>query len=369
MMIPGHAAPAATATFRDRFAGRMPGHFRKALGVWLSSVGIGTYLGEPTPAQDDQYRESVAFAIAHGINVIDSAVNYRHQRSERAVGAALQAVVASGKAARDELFICTKGGFLSFDGQEQADAAAYFYEKVIHSGLAQEEDVAMGCHVMTPDYLHAQITASLGNLGLECIDLYYLHNPETQMEAFGPGEFYARLEKAFVALEEEAGRGRIRMYGTATWNAYRVPANSPSAVSLQEVLRIARKVGGQNHHFRAVQFPFNLAMLEALAQKTQNSGSGMAPVLRLAQDEGLMVFASATLLQGKLAGGLPARIRNCIGSGLNDAQCAIQFVRSTPGITTALVGMSRRDHLVVNLGALAAPPLNAAQYQALFSAK
>jgi aryl-alcohol dehydrogenase-like predicted oxidoreductase len=367
MTIRGHATTAGTAAFRDRFNSRMPGHVRQARDLWLASVGIGTYLGEPTPAQDERYQESVCCAIEHGINVIDSAVNYRHQRSERAIGAALRSAVAGGQASRDQLFVCTKGGFLSFDGQEPQDPAAYFYEKVIRSGLAREQDVAMGCHVMTPGYLRAQVAASLSNLGLECVDLYYLHNPETQMEAFGAPEFYVRLRKAFAALEDEVAQGRIRTYGTATWKAFRVSAESPGAVSLKEVVRIAREVGGDNHHFRALQLPFNLAMIEALGKKTQGSGNEAVTVLRLAQDEGLMVFSSATLLQGKLSTGLPARIRQAIGAELNDAQSSIQFARSAPGITTALVGMSRREHVIENLGATAVPPLTAAQFQSLFS--
>ena len=58
-LIPGFATPEGTARFRDRFAAQLPGHFREAGGLWLSSIGLGTYLGEPDAATDALYREAV----------------------------------------------------------------------------------------------------------------------------------------------------------------------------------------------------------------------------------------------------------------------------------------------------------------------
>jgi aryl-alcohol dehydrogenase-like predicted oxidoreductase len=41
-------------------------------------------------------------------------------------------------------------------------------------------------------------------------------------------------------------------------------------------------------------------------------------------------------------------------------------VRSTPGVTTALVGMSRRAHVEENLRLARLPPASAEDYQRLF---
>ncbi len=57
MLIPGHATSEGTDRFRRRFEPKFPGHFREFQGLWLSSIGIGTYLGEPTAAYDALYRE------------------------------------------------------------------------------------------------------------------------------------------------------------------------------------------------------------------------------------------------------------------------------------------------------------------------
>ena len=366
-LISGYATPQGTARFRDRFAARCPRHFREAQGLWLSTIGLGTYLGDPSAAQDELYQRAIGRALEMGANVLDSAVNYRHQRSERAIGAALSALVSSGSLRRDEVFVATKAGFLAFDAEEPADPSAYFQEKFVEPGTVRPDDVAAGCHVMSPAYLENQIEASRINLGLETIDLYYVHNPETQLSQVSRQEFYRRLKAAFAQLEKAAVDGKIRLYGTATWNAYRVGPDSRDAVSLSEVLRIAEEVGGNDHHFRAVQLPFNLAMTEALAVATQQVDQKQVPALRAAQAHRLMVFSSASLLQGQLARGMPPELAEWFPGLKTDAQRALQFVRSTPGITCALLGMSHLEHVEENLATAAVAPLDVNEFRRLFA--
>ncbi len=367
MLVPGHATPEGTARYRRRFESQLPGNFREVQGLWVSSIGIGTYLGEPTAAHDALYREAVAHALECGINVIDTAVNYRHQRSERAIAQALAGAISAGKVRRDEVIIASKGGFLTFDNSEPDDPSAYFQKTLIEPGLVRLEEVVAGCHVMSPKYLENQIEVSRRNLGLETLDIYYLHNPETQIPHVSREEFDRRIRAAFAALEKAVGDGKIRAYGTATWNAYRVGLESGEALSLADLLRTAEEVGGKDHHFRAIQLPFNLAMPEALAASTQRWDGRAVPVLQVARANGMLVFASASLLQRKLTEGLPKDLHNRFPGLQTDAQRAIQFVRSTPGITCALVGMSHRDHVTENLGTAQTPPLNLEQFRAMFS--
>jgi aryl-alcohol dehydrogenase-like predicted oxidoreductase len=367
MLMPGHATTAGTDRYRKRFESKFPGHFREFQGLWLSSIGAGTYLGEPTAACDAQYVETISKAIESGINVIDTAVNYRHQRSERSIGEALKSQVAAGKVQRDEVLICTKGGFLTFDGNEPDDPAEYFHRTFIETEILRPEEVVAGCHVMSPRYLENQIEVSRQNLGVETIDVYYLHNPETQAGNVAREEFHRRIHASFSALEMAVADGKIRIYGTATWNAYRVGQDSRDQLSLPDLLKIAEAVGGKDHHFRAIQLPYNLAMPEALSAHTQRVDGKGTPVLQVARTHGMLVFASASLLQQKLTQDLPPETHGWFPGLQKDSQRALQFVRSTPGIVSALVGMSKSEHLTENLGTASVPPLNLEEFRAIFS--
>ncbi len=368
MLIPGFATLEGTERFRARFAAQLSGHYRQSQQLWTASVGLGTYLGDPTPEVDARYRAAVIRAAEMGTNVFDTAINYRNMRSERAVAQGFEALLSAGTVQRDEIILATKGGFLAFDDASSQDASDYFREKLIDSGLVRPEEVVAGCHVMSPRYLANQIDLSRANLGVETIDIYYLHNPEIQLKQISREDFRDRLRAAFAALEQAVADGKIRMYGTATWTAYRTPADSSDALSLRMILDVAAEVGGRDHHCRAVQLPFSIAMPEALTANTQAMNGKPVPFLHLAREDGLMVFASATLLQSQLTRGLPEELRQKFPGLGADAQRAIQFVRSAPGITCALVGMSRREHLEEDLATAAVAPLPLKDYRKIFQA-
>src|SRR5271156_697264 len=168
---PGCATSQGTLRYAARFQGRAAaGHFRDVQSsLVLSSIGIGTYLGEPDDETDRAYTDAVAAAVEGGINVIDTAINYRFQRSERSIGAALRDLIANGFF-RDEIVLCTKAGFLTPDGEMPDDAADYFAREYVERGILRPEDVAAGCHSMAPRYLADQLDRSLRNLGVQCVD-------------------------------------------------------------------------------------------------------------------------------------------------------------------------------------------------------
>lgn len=354
-MNSGHASGSGTDRFRSRFpALAKAGHFRRPEGVRyledlsLSSIGIGTYLGEPDVATDQRYTDAVTSALDSGVNVLDSAINYRLQRSERSIGAALKQVFASNSVQRDELLICTKAGYLTYDGTVPADPRRYFLEEYIESGVAPREELVGGMHCMAPSYLRNQLERSRRNLDLEAIDVFYIHNPEQQLAEVSRETFYERLRRAFAALEEEAAKGTIRVYGTATWNGYRQNPSSREYLDLAHIAGIATEIAGELHHFRAIQLPFNLGLPEAFTAENQKAGDKTTSLLAAAQELGIAVIASATLLQGRLAGKLPEFVRSAMRSD-TDAEAAIQFARSGPGVTTALIGMSHTQHVESNL--------------------
>jgi aryl-alcohol dehydrogenase-like predicted oxidoreductase len=359
----GTAAATApgTAAYRDAMAADLPvGHFRPLDGLTASSIGLGTYLGDEDDGTDRGYGEAIVDAAHLGCNLFDTAINYRAQRSERVLGQALAALEREAGFRREQFVVCTKGGYLPFEGGVPVDAVQYFHDTYVRTGILRPEEVVSGVHAIAPRYLEDQIGRSLRNLGVASIDVYYLHNPETQLGAVPRPEFLTRTRAAFELLERQVAAGRIGRYGVATWNGFRQPPGSPNHLSLAELVGEAEAVAGRDHHFRVIQLPYNLAMPEAYAAATQVvDGERLSPVEAAARF-GIAVVASASILQGQLSRRLPQALADAFPGLDTPAQRALQFVRSTPGITVALVGMARREHVAENLATARLAPAPAA---------
>jgi aryl-alcohol dehydrogenase-like predicted oxidoreductase len=365
-MIAGRATLEGTTRFSER-AGTAPGHFRDAAGLTLSSIGLGTYLGKEDAETDRGYEECVEIALTSGINVFDSAINYRGQKSERAIGRALADAFGRGVARRDEVFVSTKGGYLPHDSDDPRGARRYILETFVATGIAPEAEIAGGGNCIAPGYLADQIERSCENLGIETIDLYYLHNIESHRTAVDRPTFRARLVKAVEALERAVAEGKIARWGLATWDGLRVPPEHPEHLSLAETSTVAQEVAGRDHHFVGVQLPVNLAMAQAVVYRSQETGDGRVAALSAAQRLGVAAFGSASLLQGRLAGDLPEEVEAAFPSAPPGAQRALQFSRSAPGMTTALVGVSTPDHARENFGLAGVAPEDPSRVLALFA--
>lgn len=324
-------------------------HFRRLGDLTVSSIGLGTYLGHSDQATDQLYRKAILRAVELGCNVIDTAINYRCQRSERVVGQAVSALAQEGTIQRSELVIATKGGFLPYDGSPPDDPWASIEERFITPGVITRDEIVAGCHCLSPRYLQNQLDQSLRNLGLHGIDIYYLHNAEIQLGTCTRAEFNQRILKAFEVLEANVQSGRIRMYGISTWDGFRCAAADSGHLSLEQMVAIAQEVAGADHHFKVIQLPCNLNLRESCTKKNQTVEKERVNILDAAASLGVYVMASATLHQRHLTRNLPREVREALGNLETDAQCAIQFVRSTPGLGTALVGMKQLEHVEQNL--------------------
>jgi aryl-alcohol dehydrogenase-like predicted oxidoreductase len=355
---PRGVTPAGTERFRGRHAdGFLPDHFRQGpAGLTVSSLGVGTYLGADADGDDEAYVEAIRLALRSGINVVDTAINYRCQRSERAIGRALQSLLTHGPVARDEIVICTKAGYVPLEDCPPATREGYqgylrreFYARRIMT----PEEVVAGGHCVAPAFLADCLRRSRQNLGVEMIDVFYLHNPEQQLASVSAEELRRRLRSAFAMLEERVATGEIGMYGVSTWQGFRVAPQNRGHLSIRELVAIAEEVAGATHSFRVAQMPISLAMPEGVRLPMQAgvNGDALSPV-DAARDHGLTVIASAPLMQGQLTRSLPDALHALFPRATTDAQRAIGFVRSLPGVTTALVGMKQQAHVTENLGAV-----------------
>lgn len=339
---PGFATAQGTAKLAARFpALEAKGFYRVAQGLTIGSLGLGSYLGNIDEATDAGYTAAVTLALRNGINFIDTSLNYRNQSSELNIGQALAALIDAGELERDQFAVCTKAGYL--------------VPGAVPTGIMRPADVVGNMHSMARAFLKDQLGRSLANLRLGCIDVFYLHNPETQLQYVSAVEFYSEVRGAFETLEAEVAAGRIRYYGAATWNGFRTQREG-EGLSLVRLAEIAADVAGPDHHFRFIQLPFNLSMTEGATFERESLHGRPASTLAVAQSLGISVVASASLLQSRLASGLPDQVAISLPGLATDAQRAIQFARSAPGIVSALTGMSNPAHVNENLGVAAVAP-------------
>ncbi|HLM92125.1 MAG TPA: aldo/keto reductase [Thermoplasmata archaeon] len=363
--LSGHATREGTERFAERSVSTRhlpPEHFRRTMGsLRLSSIGLGTYLGQPDLPTDHAVEQSVTVCLTSGrVNVLDTAINYRLQRSERNIGRALGRLAEQGSVARDEVFVATKIGYLAPDSEAGISPAQWVQRELIDSGVLDPADIVDGSHAMSPKYLTDQFQRSRTNLGLETIDLLYLHNAvDAQLPTVGPVEFEARLRSAFVVLERFRTQGHLVSYGLATWDCLRLPPADPAHFDLERAVQIASEVGGEKHGFRFVQFPFNLAMREAAGARTQRVDGERLSLFEAARRLGVGCFTSVPLMQGQLSRNGPRR------AGLTPAQTALQFARSAPGTLGPLVGQKRVEHLSENLEVASHAPWDAATFEGL----
>ena len=368
-LLEGRATARGTARFADRFA-HLPGHFRRPDRLTLSSIGMGTRAGDPGGIDDLAYRSAVPRALERGVNVFDTALSYRMQHSERCLGAALGRAFREGVAARDEVVVVTKGGYLTVDTdfvRSRRDAERYLMATYVESGLVNVDRLVNGRHSLDPPFLRDQIERSRRNLGLATLDLYLIEDPELHLLAHGPTEFQRGLRELIRMLESAVADGAIGAYGFSTWSGFFVPYTDKGHLSVAELFETVLDVGGADNHLRALTFPYSVAMGEAMGLPSQfGGGARPAGVLDLLDGTGVAVLTSAPLVRGRAAHGLPSTLQAALAPVQSSAQAALQFARSTPGVTTTLVGMRSPDHVEHNLELARHAPAPAAVIERLF---
>lgn len=356
-LLPGRATPEGTR----RFALGSPAcaeHFNVPDRLAISSLALGTRKGEPGGVDDLLYRSSLETMLERGCNVINTALSDRMQTSERAMGASLRRAIATEAAQRDEVVVITKGGYLVGDpdfAHSREAVRKYLIETYLHSGIVDPDRLVSG-HCITPSFLRDQIARSRRNLGVETIDYYLVQEPEIHLRELGPDGFRKALVELFAGLEEEVALGHIAAYGLCTWDGFLVPHTERNHLSVFEAFEAALEAGSGDHHLRAIQMPYGLAVGEAAVLTSQLAGGDTSSVVEMLRDTGTVILASAPLYGGRLIGRIPDFVRNTFPEARSDAQCALQFVRSTAGITSAVVGLREPDHVDHACELAALPP-------------
>jgi aryl-alcohol dehydrogenase-like predicted oxidoreductase len=343
--------------------GKPSNHFRLFDGLYLSSIGMGTYLGQPNTEDDKAMENAIYESIRSGaVNVIDTAINYRNMKSEKSIGRALSRLIKENIISRNEVFICTKNGYITNDGDYPGiDVMEYMQNMFISTGLIDSKDISSGYNVLNPNYIARCIDKSLMNMHLSTVDLVYIHNAfESWYNDVSKELFLEMLSKVFEVYEKYRSHNKIRYYGMATWTCFRVEKNNKEYLSLEEVVSLSQKVGGIHHGFKFIQLPYNLAYSEALLLKNQSVGSEKnLTILEAADRLNIKVFTSIPLFQSRL---LRAKIPNYMGLTDQVAKL-IQIIRSSPSVIAPLIGYKKPEHVEQNLKIANIQPLNDKEFK------
>ena len=364
-ILEGYATPDGTRKYTDYAIsqGKPRSHFKSFDNLNLSSLGMGTYLGQLSEEDDQAVENAVYQSVRSGaINVIDTAINYRAMKSEKSIGKGLLRLVNDSVISRDQVFVSTKNGYITNDGDyPNIDVMEYMHRMYIQSEVITADDISSGYNVIKPSYLAKCIDKSLTNMHLSTIDLVYIHNAfESWYQDVSREQFMEMLTKAFEMYEKYRAEKKIRYYGMATWTCFRVPSESPEYLSLEQAVKCAESVGGKDHGFKFIQLPYNLAYSEALLLRNQSVRSEEnLTILQAAAKLNIGIFTSIPFFQGRL---LSSQIPN-YGNVTDPVAKLLQIIRSSPSVIAPLIGQKKPEHVEENLKTANMPPLSDEEFK------
>ena len=351
-MLGGAASVEGTAAFAGRQQPIASEFYTEALGLTLSSLGIGTPHRHPA-GTDAAFHTTLTRALALGINHLDTAIHYHAQASERAVGQTVANAIETGLITRQEIVVATQGGVNPRDCENPTGGGASLL-----AGIPADE--VIDDHCLHPLYIERVLARSRENLNLATVDIYYLREPERHLAKVRKPVFYDRMRRTFKALEAARQRNEIGVYGVSTRQGlFRAP-DHPKALDLRRLVDTARAVGGEWHGFRVVQFPLSLTHLAALTTASQRLADDTLTALAAAQALGLAIVGTGPLDRSRL---LEKPLPEATAALLDPqdertpAQTALHFARSC-GVHSTVVGMSSVPHLEENMAVAHWPRLD-----------
>lgn len=386
----------ATSDSTSRGAAQRQGVFherRRPLyenGPRVSLVGFGTYrvgfspgLGHPA------CREALDYALRRGVNLIDTSTNYGNGQSELLIGQTLAQLVKENVVERDQVVLVSKAGYVQGNTLELAQQR----EREDRPFAPMFKFGSDLWYCLDPEFILDQLERSRGRLGVECLDVFLIHNPEYMLKTYEHNsiplerareDFYAQLGRCFEALEGAVKQGLIRAYGVSS-NTLGATTDDPSAVSLSRLVETARSIS-PNHSFKVVQCPLNWVEVNPIAVENADDQDNTLTLARklgigvlvnrpfnAMHDGGLIRLTRPTVdpdsvsdegqkrgLRNwtRLSSDLERLAREYITTPGYDEAPLSQLVLSTlmwqPGVSAVLCGMRRKEYVVdaENAGAL-----------------
>lgn len=215
--------------------------------IGLGCMGMSWAYATPGSLDDDASIAVIRGALDRGVTLIDTADAYGMGHNEELVGRAIAE-------RRDEVILATKGGLVSsyVDGKPHLDRHA------------------------SPAHLRAACDDSLRRLGVEVIDLYYLHRVDSQVP----------LAESWGTLSELVSAGKVR------------------AIGLSEVTTEQADAAHQIHPVAAIQSELSLWSRDVLGSGRNADGVAVGDVVIWCRDHGANFVPFSPLGRGFLTGKL-----------------------------------------------------------------
>ena len=270
----------------------------------MSKLILGTHLGDFSDEVSFSYRQAVSFALQNGINAIDGAINYRGMRSEKDEGTAIQQLIHDGKLKREDVCVSSKAGLLFGDITEKLNPRMYLEKILKPQGISETDFYEYDglYQTLNPVFFEIALEKSRRNLGLDTIDIHYIHIPEITRSGIALADFYDRMEQLFRWYEGKVQEGKIRQFGIALEFMGNEPGKSRWHFELEELMNRALKAGNGRTHFKHVIYEYNVLCpypVTAASQTVENRVISLTEACRRLglETEASMPFAMGGALQ------------------------------------------------------------------------
>ena len=302
-------------------------------GLKLPAISLGFWQSLGVPGNEKTCRECMYYAFDHGVTHFDLANNYGPPpgNSERVVGNILKDMP------RDELIISTKAGFHMWDGP--------------YGDWGSKK------------YIVASIDQSLKRLGLDYVDIFYHHRPDSDTP----------LEETLGALDLIVKQGKALYVGLSNYKGER----------FRQAVDVVQKRNWSPITIHQPSYNMLDRWIESdLLPHTSESGTGVIAFVPLSQgmltDKYLKGLPSDSRMGRRAQSGKEwyekqksAGVWDKVGRlneiaktrGQTMPQMAITWILRDDRITSVLIGASRVSQLEENLKAAGATPLSDEEQQ------
>jgi aryl-alcohol dehydrogenase-like predicted oxidoreductase len=304
----------------------------------ISRLGFGLYNGVESDEFDMKLLDVMRLAVKYGITLFDCAPCYRNLRSEIVLGKLLNENLDK------DLHVSTKGGFIPFDFSKSIEAENEFINSISDDGLLNPELFDQEYfQTFDTNYLNHQLDITLANLNRRHIDVYYIHNPEYLLYRVGYEKYLSTMKNVIQWLKKMITIGKISSIGIASWEGF-FKSRSGLILQLEDFVSLTNSEGIRSY-LQYVQVPYNLSQTSGVFSKSQVLFGEKMSLFRAAELSNIALISTAPLNQGKLINyTFPEEIKSYFNN-LSSASLSLNFVLSTPGISSTLISTTSIDHM------------------------